>query len=577
MKMKKIKKRKINKKRIFALLVSIFIILFTAIIISNLQENYVTKSAKTKVILICLDGATWNVIIPLIDEGELPNFAKLMKKGAYGDFICDPPLSPQSWTSIATGMNEEKHGIHDFYITLPEKTEIIPMNRLMIKTKTLWEILNENNKKVGLLNWLITWPPQKLEGFVIPSWMKQDNSTYPPNLIGEIENNVNIKRFEGNLVSWANRSDNLESFFEYEMIETDNLIKTSQYLLKKYNLHLFAVGFYFTNEGQHLFWKYMEPQYFNVTKEEVEKFGDAIPTFYRKIDNFIGRFMLDEDITLFVLSDHGMGRLHQDQITCLDYGTFIREYDELLNLMGLLYYKNDSKDIDWTRTKAYYCGGLLRKGFCINLKGRESNGIVEDGEFETLKTEIKNMLQNMIFLDENKSTDFWPGIKKSVSGEELSPSIANIFSNVTEDYHPDVTFNIHYCVEYKDAEDLLKKKILIDNKIHKLGDFIKWHGISADHEVEGILLMKGPNLKKDVFIENARNIDITPTILYLMGLPVGKNMDGRVLTEAINKEYLIQNPVNYVDSYDNEEVKSENLTSINKDIKEKLESLGYIN
>jgi len=536
-----------------------------------------TDYENPKIVIITLDGATWNVIEPMVKKGELPNFAKLMNEGAYGGFLCQPPVSPQSWTSIATGVYEDKHGINDFYITLPENTEMIATNRLIIKTKTLWEIVDENNKRVGLLNWLITWPPQKFkEGFVIPNnWLTKDNSTYPPNLREEIENNVDIKRFEGNSsFSWDEPSDD---YFESEMIETDNLIKTVPYLLKKYNPYLFSVGFYFTNQGQHLFWKYMEPQLhcFNVTKEEIEKFDDVIPFFYRKIDNFIEKFVQDEDVTLFVLSDHGMGRLDPDEIACLDYGTFIREYDDLLNLMGLLYYKNNSKDIDWIRTKAYYCGGILEKGFCINLKGRNPKGIVEYEEFETLKTEIKNKLQNIIFLDENESLDVWHRINNRCQEEELGifPT-AKIFSNVNKDDYPDVTFNIHYCVEYKDTKNLLKKKILIDNKIYELGDFIKWGGISADHEEEGILFMKGPNLKKDVLIENAKNIDITPTILYLMGLPVGENMDGRVLTEAINEEYLKRNRIEYKE-YTKENITTEVISSEQVNI-EKLKALGYL-
>ncbi|PIZ53304.1 hypothetical protein COY26_02320, partial [Candidatus Woesearchaeota archaeon CG_4_10_14_0_2_um_filter_33_10] len=141
---------------------------------------------------------------------------------------------------------------------------------------------------------------------------------------------------------------------------------------------------------------------------------------------------------------------------------------------------------------------------------------------------------------------------------------------------PDIVLEDYFRFKWGGREKVYNKSIIINNEIYALKEFVELNTWSAEHEINGILLMKGPNIKKNKLI-SADVIDIAPTILYLFDLPIGRDMDGGLLTQAINEEYLSQNPVNYVDSYDNEEVKSENLESISKDIKEKLESLGYIN
>ncbi len=77
-------------------------------------------------------------------------------------------------------------------------------------------------------------------------------------------------------------------------------------------------------------------------------------------------------------------------------------------------------------------------------------------------------------------------------------------------------------------------------------------------------------------------LDITPTLLALCGLPVAGDMDGRVLTEAIDGDFLRGHPVRTIDTYepaggsrgdaDSEPVES----PIDDEVRERLRALGYI-
>jgi len=60
---------------------------------------------------------------------------------------------------------------------------------------------------------------------------------------------------------------------------------------------------------------------------------------------------------------------------------------------------------------------------------------------------------------------------------------------------------------------------------------------SGNHRRDGIVIMKGKNIKKDLIIENAEIIDIAPTILYLMGVPIPSDMDGKVLKDAFESSH----------------------------------------
>lgn len=75
-----------------------------------------------KVAVIGLDGATFDLLNPWINQGKLPTFKKLMDMGCWGPLESTlPPLSPPAWTSFMTGKNPGKHGIFDFILILQKK------------------------------------------------------------------------------------------------------------------------------------------------------------------------------------------------------------------------------------------------------------------------------------------------------------------------------------------------------------------------------------------------------------------------------------------------------------------------
>ena len=71
---------------------------------------------QEKLVILGIDGADWKIIDPLLQEGCLPNFSKLIEKKYRLPLpSIYPHLTPPVWTSIFTGVNPGKHGIHDFF------------------------------------------------------------------------------------------------------------------------------------------------------------------------------------------------------------------------------------------------------------------------------------------------------------------------------------------------------------------------------------------------------------------------------------------------------------------------------
>jgi hypothetical protein len=72
------------------------------------------------VLVLALDGATFDVIKPMVADGELPNLARLMAAGQASPLpSTTPPVTFPAWSSFMTGVSPADHGIFDFTQKLP--------------------------------------------------------------------------------------------------------------------------------------------------------------------------------------------------------------------------------------------------------------------------------------------------------------------------------------------------------------------------------------------------------------------------------------------------------------------------
>ena len=135
---------------------------------------------KRKVAVFGLDGITFDLIQPWLDEGRLPNLARLLADGASGrlrSYI--PPVSASAWVSFFTGANPGQHGLVDFTYPAPDSYRINVSSSHTRTAPALWEIVNQAGGQVGVVSMPMTYPPEPLNGFMLCSFLTpQADSRY---------------------------------------------------------------------------------------------------------------------------------------------------------------------------------------------------------------------------------------------------------------------------------------------------------------------------------------------------------------------------------------------------------------
>ncbi|HKZ57629.1 MAG TPA: alkaline phosphatase family protein [Thermodesulfovibrionales bacterium] len=561
-----------------------------------------------KVLVLGLDGATLDLIVPWVKTGNLPIFAKIMKEGVYGELQSTiHPMSSVAWPSFMTGMNPGKHGIFDVTEQAPNSYEITFTSGASRFGKTMWKILSDAGKKVGIINVPMTYPPEEVNGYLIAGMDSpgiDSNFVYPRELWDEIRKNVGEYVIEhGNPMG----NKTLDEFAKDIYHSLDRRYALFNYLRQNYPTDLSVVVFVAPDRSHHFFWKYMEDEKLNKGKSGSSKYHDVIPHVYQRLDTLIGEVIagLDSNTVLFIMSDHGAGPIRK----LVNLNAWLNAQG-LLRLKGktdgkvrpleqakkipfviaragwkmLRQYLPDSyrarlrrllprtKDrfitylflsrIDWSSTKAYSTGyfGDIR----INLKGREPQGIVNPGsEYEDLRQEIITRLESLRDPDTGeKMVDKAYKREDLYHGDQVHKASDLIIK--WQDYRYKSRINLE--MEEKSAASEIMVDPARDSKI------------SSIHKMNGIFMAYGRDMKRGVEISGAKIIDLAPTILYMMDKPIPDSMDGKVLTDILREDFLNKNPIRYRKT-EKGDISQQGPAYTDEEadkVRERLQGLGYI-
>ena len=123
------------------------------------------KPKAPKILVIGLDGATFDLIDPWVKEGKLPALAECLKEGTRSTLLSTPlSNSAQAWSSFITGKNPGKHGIYDFFEARQDSYGVQFLNASFRKGKSLWRLVSDAGKKVGVMNVPMTYPAEAVNG-----------------------------------------------------------------------------------------------------------------------------------------------------------------------------------------------------------------------------------------------------------------------------------------------------------------------------------------------------------------------------------------------------------------------------
>src|ERR1700730_3829938 len=137
-------------------------------------------SQKTRFLVIGLDGASFNLIQPWLDAGLLPNFQRLIEGGASGELdSCIPPVTMPAWRVYSTGKYPGKLGVFWHQQLDPVTLEVQTPNATFFKSRNVWDYLNGAGIRTGILGMPDTYPPQRLDGFLVAGPPNAASVGYP--------------------------------------------------------------------------------------------------------------------------------------------------------------------------------------------------------------------------------------------------------------------------------------------------------------------------------------------------------------------------------------------------------------
>ncbi len=261
---------------------------------------------KRRVMLIGLDGGTWELLGPWIKEGLLPNLARLTEMGASGVLRSTiPPITPVAWNSLVTGTNPGKHGVFQMLKRSSGSYDFVPVTSLDRRTPALWKLISDNNGRVVVIDIPMTYPPEPVAGVMISGMGTpsiRSPFVYPPGfkpqlaMFGEYPLDVDYLSEQEHLLTSAARL-------------VEHRLQVAEYLADTEPWTFFFLAIMATDRVQHSLWRYLDPRHPAYDPEEARRRLPAIMRFYSQVDDAIGRLYarLDADDVLIVASDHGFG------------------------------------------------------------------------------------------------------------------------------------------------------------------------------------------------------------------------------------------------------------------------------
>ena len=303
-------------------------------LICLLMAGCAREPETNPVVVIGIDGATWDVIEPMIANGELPNLAKLRARGAWGRLITvGPQVSPVVWTTFATGHFGRRHGILDFvypYTPGPKR----PVESTQRQVPAIWNVASDHGKSVGVVGYFASHPSEPINGVMVTdrAYQRLSDGVYPPEKLVEILPELDQmsrskyqkpiwRRFlpweydphaqiaedspyyEANLMV-AERVDRNIVYSEY-------LRRVTNYLLEQDAYDLFITYFRGPDVMGHSLWWYYDDSEYDQKPDPFTKslLENGLPESYRFVDDVIGDILerVPDNTNIVLVSDHGSG------------------------------------------------------------------------------------------------------------------------------------------------------------------------------------------------------------------------------------------------------------------------------
>ncbi len=589
MKKKTENKTKPNKtwKKTAYVIGTIFAIVSIIVLAKTLTNNPIQEEKKVKTLILGVDGAEWDVIMPMIKKGKLPNIGKLMNSGYYGDLVSvQPLLSPPAWGSAITGMMPEKHGVKYFYACsdgtpgrdCKGRGKVHQIDSTFLKTNTYFDVISEMGGKPMIMYIpFVGFPVWEVNGIMIglpkignrPE-IKERFKVYPETLLSELPEDIihqmgcifdktladiklnktcngddllkdeNFKmaldsysQLNNNADNWSVRNDQVF----YRLYNVNRKKNVAKYLMDNYDYDNFMIVFDEGDYMQHLFWRYSDEGHPGYDPKFKDKHDMLIEYMFVELDRIIGELLEDagENTVVYMVSDHGFRQ------------TFHIHMEPLLKMISQTLGQDITFCIKNDNVKYRLFNEIARIPLC------HGKDVEEDAKDIS---ELRRLLKNVKFKE---------------SGMPVFDRL-NTANSPKIDYYAKINMHGFY--------GMGNTRILIDGEFEdseiKIYDMVNLETRSGAHNKTGVYIINGPMIKKGSSTKDI--IDIAPTVLYSMGYPIPRYIDGKIIINAFKDDFIGENEIRKLKINMTRDVEhiSWGDSKLEKEMLETLKSLGYV-
>jgi predicted AlkP superfamily phosphohydrolase/phosphomutase len=510
-----------------------------------------------RLLVIGLDGATFDVVSPWAAAGELPVLARLMAGGAWGPLRSTvPPATFPAWTSLVTGVNPGRHGVLDFVERIPGTFRVRFVNGSRRRTPALWTRLSAAGCRVAVLSVPATYPPEPVNGVMVSGFDSPVTAGVDGSFVYPRAFHAEMRRLVGRL-----------PFADFQEVRTgprwhdralasllDGVARRAtlaEAVLRRESWDALMVVFGESDTVAHHFWRFHDPA---SPRHVPSRHADALLHVYRALDAAIGRLVAAAgDPCVAVVSDHGSGGA-SDRVVHLNRYLAERGFLEFrsragaasravralalravpFRLQGALLRRVPTAagrleggarfgGIAWPRTRAYSEELDYHPSVWINAVGREPEGVVGQADYERTRDAVCEALSAW------RDHEGRAVVERLWRREEIYRGPATALA-------PDVVLELAApggyspsCLRSPGAGPPLRRLTPAE---HGAG---KGAGLNGAHRPEGMFLFAGRGVRAAGTVTAAEVTDVLPTLLALVGLPVPLGLDGEPIATVLDR------------------------------------------
>ena len=532
-----------------------------------------------KTLLIGLDGATFSVLDPLMEQGVMPFLKGFLAEGVRAGLrTIVPPLTPPAWTSLMTGRTPGQHGVFDFFRMESDGSRHIRFfTSNDVQCDTIWSLASGHGLRVTTMNFPAMFPPPKISGHVIPGWVPWRQlrlACWPEGLFDTLksipgfnprEMAMDIKLEEKATEGCANY-DEYGPWIDLHTRREQNLFEILRHLANNEPSELTAVLFDGVDKLQHLCWRFLRPEDDRPLETEQElQLREHCLNYFRKLDRLLEQLcaLAGPETTVLIASDHGFGPTYEvfhinawlEQHGYLAWSEAARSHDTQGALLGVGQVARHTFLLDWTRTKAF-ATTPTSNGIYILVNNDGNSPGVDPSEYLAFREQLKEDLRNLRDAESGE-----PIVKEIWTREEA-------FMGPHSAAAPDLTLILRDggLVSILPADQAVSRRPMV----------------AGAHRPVGIFAAKGPEIRRGWTAGELSILDVAPTVLHSLHLPIPSEMQGRLPEEIYEKAAIEARPVQraaaaQVVHVNGKSTSEQRLTTEDEQIiMERLRELGYV-